>query len=164
MYTKIEFQPKKKVAKGFLCYVPTVLFLLMLGLFVAFLINLFKKDFFISFICGCLVGVLYLIVYIMSFTLDWFLSGTLTYYKDKGLLEYIEKGVLEIGSSKSTYKMKEITKVKKHKESIWLYGPIDAVEGIHKTKLKKLELKTYGKTEEVYNLIEDFMNNTKNES
>ena len=161
MYSKIEFTHKKKAATGFLGYIPTLLFLIMGAFGIFGVIKFINKEILIGIICFIILLCLYGIVYLMSKIFDWFLSGTVTYYKDRGLLEYIEKGVLEIGSSKSTYKMKQIDKVIKRKNSIWLYGNIDAIECIHKTKLKKLELKTYDMTESVYQLVMNFYNDNK---
>ena len=164
MQNKIEFYPNKKVATGFKGYIPTVAFTAMFVLFICDVVSLFERNWFRFYIFSMIIAVIYFMVYVMTFTFDWFIKGTLIYHKDKGLLEYIEKGVLAIGSDKSTYKLKEVKRVKKKKNSIWLYGKIDAVEGIHKCKLRKVELKTYAKTEEVFNLIKLFLQQTGQES
>ena len=158
---KIEILPKKKMATGFIGYIPTILLLSFVVFIIISLFELFgNKDILRFVIFLGIAVVLYLLVYIMSFTLDWFMRGTLTYNKEKSILEYVEYGVLAIGSDKSTYKMKKVDKIKKKNNSVWLYGEIEAVEGWHKTKLKRLELKAYDKVDDVYKLVKKFKEKT----
>lgn len=122
---KFTLRPNKKIAPSLLGYFGLLLyFLLFVGIIILF-INFFSKNIMMFCIGVGLIVINALLIFLCDNLLAWYYSADIEFNDENYLLTYTKTTVAPSNQNLVKYKVKSISKLKKRKNKLIIYGDID---------------------------------------